>query len=137
MGTSQMYDAPQLSVLIGAPHLGETAMHHDLVAMYEALGRRGLAPEEILSLEGALDRRLLLGFMEAIHHRIAGWKQGSLFLYVSGHGFLTGENAEEARVGVELGPTKQVEDEFHVFWDELFEALALPPGVSMTLLPDH
>jgi hypothetical protein len=65
-------------------------MHHDLAAMYEALKLRGLASEEILCLEGKLDRRLLLGFLGAIHHRIVDWKRGALFLYVTGHGFFTG-----------------------------------------------
>lgn len=127
----------QLAVLIGAPHQDQSSMHHDLAAMYQALKRRGLTSEEILCLEGKIDRRLLLGFLDAIHHGIADWEQGALFLYVTGHGFFSSENAEDARVGVLLQPTEQVGDDHHVLWDELFQALSVPGGVKLTLLPDH
>jgi hypothetical protein len=127
----------QLSILIGAPHSNQSSIHHDLAAMYRALKRRGLTSEEILCLEGKIDRRLLLGFLEAIHHRIADWEQGALFLYVTGHGFFSSESAQDAHVGVVLPPTKRVGDEYHVFWDELFQALSVPQGVTLALLPDH
>ena len=127
----------QLAILIGAPHKDQTSMHHDLVAMYEALHERGLAADQILCLEGKLDRRLLLGFLEAIGQRIASWTEGALFFYVTGHGFFTGENAADASIGVELQPTEELTPAVHVYWGELFEALAVPAGVQMLLLPDH
>jgi hypothetical protein len=112
-------------------------MHHDLAAMHQALKLRGVTFEQILCLEGTLDRHLLLRFLEAVHRRIEGWTEGTLFLYVTGHGFFTGESVEDARVGVELRSTEQVEDVYHVFWDELFGALSVHEGVSVALLPDH
>ena len=128
---------PQLAILIGAPHGDQDSMHHDVAAMYGALKRRGLTSEEILCLEGRIDRRLLLGFLQAVHHRIASWKRGALFLYVTGHGFFSSEAAEDAHVGLVLPPTQQVGDEHHIFWNELFEALSVPQGIRLTLLPDH
>ncbi len=128
---------PQLAILIGAPHHNQSSMHDDLAAMYAALRQRKVLAEEILWLEGKLDRHLLLGFLAAISRRIAAWQQGRLFHYVTGHGFFTGERAEEARVGVELQPSEQLSSEVHIFWDEMLHALALPAGVKLILLPDH
>ena len=131
------HPAPQLAILIGAPHQDQVAMHHDLVAMYDALRRRGLSAEEILCLEGKLDHQLLRDFLAGIGRRIATWQQGVLFLYVTGHGFFTSEQAEEARVGIELQPAEQLSSEYHIFWDEMLSALAVPAAVKLLLLPDH
>jgi hypothetical protein len=128
---------PQLVVLIGIPHHDQTSMHYDVAAMYEAWRQRGVAAEQILCLEGKLDRRLLLSFLSAIHQRMAAWPQGSLFFYVTGHGFFTGESAEEARVGVELEPSTQLSSEYHLFWDEMLAALAVPASVKLLILADH
>lgn len=128
---------PQLAVLIGAPQFDQTSMHYDIAAMYAAMRRRGVTAEEILCLEGRLDRRLLLDFLNAVHQRIAPWSSGALFFYISGHGFFTGEQAEEARVGVELQPTTRPAREVQVYWDEILQILAPPAGVMLTLLPDH
>jgi hypothetical protein len=128
---------PQLAILIGAPHQNQSSMHYDLAAMYNALRQREMLTEDILWLEGKLDRHLLLGFFAAIGRRIAAWHQGTLLLYVTGHGFFTGECVEEARVGIELQPSEQLSSEYHIFWDELLQALALPAGVKLILLPDH
>jgi hypothetical protein len=127
----------RLGILIGAPHGDQSSMHNDLVAMYQTLKRRGLTSEEIICLEGALNRRLLLEFMSAIHRQIADWVQGELFLYVTGHGFFDGDSAHDARVGVLLRVTENVGDEYHTFWDQLFQALSAPQGVAVTVLPDH
>ena len=128
---------PHLAVLIGAPHLDQTSMHYDMAAMYTALQRRGVTAEEILCLEGRLDRRRFLDFLSAVHQRIATWPSGALFFYISGHGFFTGEQVEEARVGVELQPTTLPASEARVYWDEILQILAPPAGVMLTLLPDH
>lgn len=128
---------PQLAVLIGAPHLDQTSMHYDIAAMYAALQRRGVTVEEILCLEGQLDRRLFLDFISAVHQRIAAWSSGALFFYISGHGFFTGDRVEGARVGVELQLTTRPASEAHVYWDEILQILAPPAGVMLTLLPDH
>ena len=127
----------ELAILVGAPHKDQTAMHNDVAAMYRALQQRGLASDQILCLEGKLDRRLLRGFLATIGQRIAGWTEGTVLLYITGHGFFTGDNAAEARVGIELQPADQYRPEVHIYWDELFAALAIPPGVQMLLLPDH
>ena len=128
---------PQLALLVGAPHLNQTSMHYDIAAMYAALQRRGITAEEILCLEGRLDRRLFLDFLSAVHQRIAAWPSGTLFFYISGHGFFTGDRVEETRVGVELQPTTLPASEARVYWDEILQILAPPAGVMLTLLPDH
>jgi len=135
--TLTLHPDPQLAVLIGAPHQNEVAMHNDLAAMYAALRRRALLAAEILCLEGPLDTHLLRTFLAAISQRIATWPQGALFLYVTGHGFFTGEQVAEARVGIELQPAAQLSSDYHLFWDEILETLAVPPHVKLMLLPDH
>ena len=42
--------AHRLALLVAAPWEGETAMHNDLIALYNALRQRGFAPEEFLIL---------------------------------------------------------------------------------------
>ena len=135
--TLTLHPEPQLAVLIGAPHQNEVAMHNDLAAMYAALRRRALSAAEILCLEGPLDAHLVRTFLAAISRRIATWQQGTLFLYVTGHGFFTGENVTEARVGIELQPAAQLSSEVHLFWDEILATLAVPVQVKLILLPDH
>ncbi|MEZ4737065.1 MAG: hypothetical protein R3E79_59055 [Caldilineaceae bacterium] len=76
--TLTLHTAPQLAVLIGAPHQDEVAMHNDLVAIYGALRQRGLSAAEILCLEGPLDAHLLRTFLAAVGRRIAAWEQGTL-----------------------------------------------------------
>ena len=68
--------------------------------------------------------------------RVAGWTDGSVFLHVSSHGFFTGDTLEAARPGVLFEESAEADDDGHLFWDEFFAALALPVGVSLTLLPD-
>ena len=137
MITSVESKHPQLALLIGAPHDGDLSMHNDLVAMYDALRMRGLAPEEVLTLEGKLDRQILMGFLKGVSRRIAKWARGELFLYFSGHGFFTGDTVEEARVGVQLQSAAQEDSEYCTYWDEIFATLSVPEGVIFTILPDH
>ena len=77
-------------------------MHNDLAVMHKALQARGLAPAEILLLEGNLARQILMTFLEGVGRRIAHWSEGELFLYLSGHGVFTGDTFEEARLGIML-----------------------------------
>ncbi len=49
----------RLAVLIAAPWRGETAMHQDLRGIHDALAARHLSSEELLVLEGRLDKGLL------------------------------------------------------------------------------
>ena len=127
----------RLAVLIGAPHIGDLSMHNDIAAMYDALRQRALAPEEIICLEGALDRSLLLGLFAALSRRTAHWTRGQVLLYVSGHGYFDGDPGSRVRVGMELQETNALSDEYHILWDELFRALALPAPVQLILLPDQ
>lgn len=133
---SSMDHPHQLAILIAGPHAGETAMFNDLTAMAQALAARGFAAEQILSLHGRLDRPLVLSFLRAAGRRVAGWNNGSVFLHVSTHGFFTGDTAEAARPGLWFGESEDVTDDDHLFWNDLFAALALPAGVGLTLLPD-
>jgi len=98
--------------------------------------RVGLFPDQILCLHGRLDRPLVLAFLQAAGRRAAAWTAGSVFVHVSGHGFLQGETAEEARAGLLFDDSEDVADNDHLFWDDLFAALALPAGVRLTLQPD-
>lgn len=112
-------------------------MHNDLAAMHDALQTRGLAPEEILSLEGNLDRQMLLTLLEQVSHRIAQWSEGELFLYLSGHGTFTGDTFEEARVGIMLQTAAPGSSMLHVYWEEAFSVLSIPEAVMCTMLVDH
>ena len=125
------------ALLIGAPHEGDISMHNDLAAMHDALRTRGLAPEEILSLEGNLDRQILLTFLEGVSRRIAHWSEGELFIYLSGHGVFTGDTFEEARLGIMLQNAAPGSSARHVYWEEAFSALSIPEAVTFTMLIDH
>lgn len=125
-----------LAFLIAAPQAGETAMLNDQVAMTQALLSSGLPVDDILLLHGRLDRKLVLAALDNLRRRIARWQTGSLFVHVSGHGYFVGENGESARAGLLLDDTQDVNDDYHLPWEEFFAALALPAGVRLTLLPD-
>jgi hypothetical protein len=130
-------DRPQrLALLIVAPWEGEVAMHHDLIAMYNALRVRGFSDKEILSLEGQLNRRSLMSFLQKARGRMATWRQGELFFYFGGHGTFTGTNASESRPGLWLRHDLKQSAKYTVFWDEVFAALNVPANVKVTLLPD-
>mgnify|MGYP001821735476 FL=1 len=128
---------PRQALLIGTPNQGDVSMHNDLAAMYDALKTRGLASEEILSIEGNLDRHILMPFLEGVNHRIAQWREGQLFLYLSGHGFFTGDTVEEARVGIQLQKATAGSSVQNVYWDEVFSTLSIPEVVTVTMLIDH
>jgi len=125
-----------LALLIAAPQPGETAMRRDQAAMAQALLARGLATDQILSLHDPLDRPRALAFLDAASSRVASWAEGALFLHVSGHGFFAGDTVETARPGLLFSESEDASDDGHLFWDDLFAALALPPGVRLTVLPD-
>jgi hypothetical protein len=135
-GSTSLLEA-RLAVLVGAPHMGDVSMHNDIAFMYDALRQRGLAPQEIICLEGQLDRSLLLGLFAALSRRTAHWTRGQVLLYVSGHGYFDDGSGSRVRVGMELQETDDLSDEYHVLWDELFRTLALPAPVQLILLPDQ
>ncbi len=131
------HNHPRQALLIGTPHEGDVVIHNDLAAMHNVLLTRGLEPEEIISLEGNLDRQILLTFLEGVSRRIAQWVDGELFLYVSGHGFFTGDTVEEAQVGIELLNTNPESSMQNVYWEEVLSALSIPDTVTFTMLIDH
>ena len=128
--------AQRLALLVAAPWEGETAMHNDLVATYNALRQRGFAPEEFLVLEGSLTRRILLAFLHNAQKRIGAWQQGDVWFSFSGHGALRGTKAAEAQPGLLLTSALHPSPEEHVWWEEVFAALQVPAAVQLTLLPD-
>ncbi len=121
----------QLAVLVGAPHPGNLSMHHDMGLMYNVLRHRGLDPSQIVSLEGQLDRTILLNFLRSIGKRIHEQTIRTLFLYVTGHGFVLGEKAKSAAPGLDLGGGE------HVLWEEIWPLLDLNTQTNLLLLPDH
>jgi len=131
-----MVDGPQrLALLIIAPWEDETAMHNDLKAMYDALRLRGFSADEILSLEGQLNRGSFMSFLQKARRRVARWRQGEIFFYFGGHGIFTGTNVSEARPG--LWFKDDLSAQYMVFWDEVFATLNAPANVKVILLPDN
>jgi hypothetical protein len=128
--------APRLALLVAAPWEGETAMHNDLVALYNALRQRGFAPEEFLILEGSLTRSVLLAFLHDVQRRLGVWQRGDVWFSFSGHGTLRGTTAAEAQPGLLLTSSLHPSQEEQVWWDEVFAALQVPAAVQLTLLPD-
>ena len=127
----------QLAVLIASPiKAGEAAIHNDMTAMSQALQGRGFSTDQILPLHGRLDRPQVVAFLQAASRRVAAATVGSVFVHLSGHGFFHGETADEARPGLLFDDTDNFADDYHLFWDDFFAALALPAGVRLTLLPD-
>lgn len=114
-------------------------MLNDVAAMDMALRRRGFQPAEIMILRGPASRETLLTFFHQVGARVASWSDGEVFLYYSGHGMFTDTTVETARPGLLLTSNAELSTESCdscVFWDEVFAALALPAGVTLTLVPD-
>lgn len=126
----------QLALLFAGPQSGQDAMLNDLIAMTQALLKRGIPADRILSLHGQVDRPLVLSFLRTLRRHMATWKAGTLFIYVSGNGFFYGDTAKNARPGLHFSDSEDVTDNYHLFWDEFFAVLDLPAGVRLTLLPD-
>ena len=137
MTLSRKREHPRQALLIGAPHGSDEGIQHDLAAMHDALQTRGLESEEILSLEGNLDRQILIAFLEGISYRITQWSEGEFFLYLSGHGFFTGDTVEKARVGIDLQNVTPGSHMQNMYWEEVFSALSIPEAVTFTMLIDH
>jgi hypothetical protein len=126
-----------LTLLIAAPWSSETAMKNDVEALIPVLRHRGLQEPQMMILDqGALEREAVLRWLRQAHGRTQSWKAGSVFLYVSGHGHFTGTTPEDARLALQLKAAARPSPETAVFWDEIFAALDLPSGVTLTLLLD-
>jgi hypothetical protein len=126
----------RLALLVAAPWEGETAMHNDLVAIYNALRQRGFAPEEFVILEGFLTRSVLLAFLHDVQRRVGSWQRGEVWFSLSGHGTLRGTTAAEAQPGLLLTNALHPSPEEQVWWEEVFATLQVPAAVQLTLLPD-
>src|SRR5262250_1922873 len=107
--------AQRLVLLVAAPWEGETAMHNDLTAIYDALRQRGFASEEFLVLEGALTGSRLLAFLHDAQKRIGGWQRGEVWFSFSGHGTFRGTTAAEAQPGLLLTSALHPSHEEHVW----------------------
>src|SRR5215475_2542053 len=108
--------AHRLALLVAAPWEGETAMHNDLVVIYDALRQRGFAPEEFLVLEGALTRSVLLAFLRDVQRRIGSWQRGDVWFHFGGHGTFRGTTAADAQPGLQLTSALRPSSEEHVWW---------------------
>jgi hypothetical protein len=126
----------RLAILIAAPWPGEIAMHNDLLAIGGALSQRGYSANEIMLLEGQLDRKSLLSLLDEARNRVAKWKDGEVFLYFGGHGYYSGSTASDARPGLLLVADPEYSSNIAVFWDEVFKTINVPPMVSLIILPD-
>ncbi len=123
---------------MAAPWGDETAMHNDVVAMGDALRRRGCREDEILVLEGTLTRSRAVAFLRSAGRRIASWKTGSVLLYYTGHGSPTSfdERTAEAALQLEGALTGESDREDWMSWEEALETLAAPDGVGLVILAD-
>jgi hypothetical protein len=131
--------AQRLALLIGAPWRGEAAMHGDVQAFYDALTARGMPSDDLLVLEGHLNRKLVLGFLASVSSRVAAWDRGDLFIYYSGHGAYAPADATDAATvepALVFDQADLDDPSRWVFWREAFAALALPADVRLALLPD-
>ena len=128
--------APRLAVLIALPWSGETAMSRDVAAAQTALQRRGFTRSEMTVLDGGRSREAVLGFLGGVRQRIGGWRDGDLFILVSGHGMYKGTTVGDARPGLLLSGRYPAPPELELYWDEIFLALDVPAGVRAILVPD-
>jgi hypothetical protein len=126
-GTDPAKEAPkrQLAVVLAGDCPGAQA---DAEAVRAALLKRGFSEDEIIYRQGpATSREVRKALLEA-RRRVAGWSDGEVFFAYSGNaGYVS---KPTVRAGMELA------DKEVVLWDEVFETLALPGKVHLTLLAD-
>jgi hypothetical protein len=114
-------------------------MHCDVQAFYDVLAARGVSSDELLVLEGRLDRELMLRFLASVRSRVSTWDRGDVFLYYSGHGAYAPSDAIDAasvEPALVFDQGDLGEPSRWLFWREIFAKLALPPSVRLALLPD-
>jgi cupin superfamily acireductone dioxygenase involved in methionine salvage len=133
----QDHSPNRLAILIAAPWSGDAAMHRDIEGIVPVLQRRGFRAADLVILDrGPLERQAVLDFLREASRRVLGWRDGEVFLYVTGHGGFVGRDASGARVAVRLAGLDRRLEEIGVFWEEIFATLKIPAGVSLTVLPD-
>jgi hypothetical protein len=129
--------APRIALLIGCawntPGEGNV-IQNDVASLRSALEKRGFQGSEIKELSGRVDRRAVLSAVHAVSRAVASWQEGEVFLYYSGQGSFSGTSASTARPALALA--SEASAGHLVYWDEVFSALQLPPGVRLVLLPD-
>ncbi len=129
-------ESKKLAVLVGTDWYRDMAAHNDLEAAHKALRERGFSSEEIISLEGNLNRSMLVSFLTQIRQRTLGWENGTVFLYYSGHGSYRRISETEVEPGLHLNRNLS-EAEQTMSWREVFETLKFPPQVKLLVLPDN
>ena len=125
-----------LALLLAAPQPGESAMYRDQAAMTQALLARGFSADRILCLHGRLDRPLVTHSCRPP----AGGSRRGLTVRSSCTSAVTASSTaiRQKTHGPACCSRKALksDDGGHLFWHDLFTALALPAGVRLTLLPD-
>jgi hypothetical protein len=125
----------RIALLIGSPWSGEaTVIQNDIASFRIALTKRGFKPSELKELSGKLTRTQVLAAVSAVSATTAAWDSGEVFVYYTGHGSFSGQTAQTARPALALGPDSNPNS--LIYWDEVFSAMRLPPGVQLILLPD-
>lgn len=119
----------RLGVLIGAPHGDESAMLADVQVAYDALRGRGFEDREVLRVEGRINRQSLFDALDEVERRVSMWRDGSVFLYFSGHGTVLGDSLTTA------SPAILFEND-EVAWDLVLGRIARWSNVHVTLLVD-
>lgn len=136
---AQRPEPNKLALIIAAPGLDdktgmlEPFMSNDAALLSQALLGRGFKLKEILVLDGGkvdLDRGKLLAFLQQAAAQVAGWNGGTILLFYSGHGDKEIER-RTARASMVLKHKGDV-----VAWQTVFDALKVPKGVNLLVLPD-
>jgi hypothetical protein len=91
-----------LSLLIAARWEQDTIMLNDLAAIDKSLRSRDIPDNQILSIQGTLNRKSLFSFLNKARQQITESNLCNVFLYYSGHGFFTGTNTSNAQPGLLL-----------------------------------
>jgi len=108
---------------------------NDIDTIRNALRARGLRDSEMTTLLGPLDRQRLLKILADTRRRMAGWKDGNVFIYYDGHGMYRRAGQGAPQAGLQLGKDR-TRAGAAMLWREFFAELAPPTGVQTVLLPD-
>jgi hypothetical protein len=125
----------EFALLVAAPWPGESYLAADISLMQAALQARGITSADTTTGLVPLDRATLMRHLGAVKAKISAWSTGQIFLYYNGHGMYGPPAGGRPEPGLQLGPNRGEHASF-VLWRELFDALALPPGVRLLVLPD-
>ena len=127
--------ARRLALLVGAPWKGETFLENGVARMQEALIIRGFRRSDTMTSTEATDRKTLSQRLEEIRKRIASWREGEIFLYYDGHGMYSRATRGVPEAGLQLTGDRG-DPGSRMLWREVWEAIGVPHGVSVLVLPD-